>query len=222
MHINTTSAILPTRNSSGGGDNISRHSDAVVTFHGMVRTLQIHTLLPNQDVYLHVLGMNLCWNPEPIPPPPRHPLPVRSLLGLVCVWRGAGAGGILFVARVCYWIPHLPWLETSVCVCGDPLACLPVAHFLTNQSVYGVSTLHAALFGGNAVGPMALRRTQDTLEVRVGADGMVVEVFWDGGRARTTSGPVYSTGEPMVSAGLEGIAVDADVWKMGSAWLASS
>jgi len=49
-------------------------------------------------------------------------------------------------------------------------------------------------------------------------DGMVMESFWDGGRARTTL-QANGVGLPSVSTGLPGITVDASVWRMGTGWL---
>ena len=143
MPINSTDTVLP---------GVGRHFDAVVTFHGLKKALQNRTLRPNQNLCFGVLGVPLCWAPEPPPPPPgRRPVPVG-------------------------WIV------------------------------------------GNAGGPMALGRNQDAVGLRVLVDGMVMESFWDGGRARTSS-PAYGVAAPTVSSGLAGISVDVSVWQMGSAWL---
>ena len=76
---------------------------------------------------------------------------------------------------------------------------------------------------GNAGGgPMALRRSQNTVELHVLVDGLVMESFWDGGRARTTSPAYGPSGVAVtVSSGLLGVSVDVSIWKMGSAWIHS-
>ena len=79
----------------------------------------------------------------------------------------------------------------------------------------------AGLSGG---GPLALRASQDALSVRVLVDAIVVEAFWDGGRACSTG---RVTGRPgndgvLVSAGdvtTGVITADIAVWEMGSTWL---
>lgn len=81
-------------------------------------------------------------------------------------------------------------------------------------------------------GPLALRATQDTLQFRVLVDGSVVESFWDGGRARTTSRtsnpfpPPRATQELglRVSATVSGsasnaITADIDAWEMSNMWV---
>ena len=77
-------------------------------------------------------------------------------------------------------------------------------------------------------GPLALRSSQDSLEVRVLVDGSVVEAYWDGGRARVTSRtyPPARAAQDLglkvsASSGAGDVAVTADieVFKMASAWL---
>ena len=73
-------------------------------------------------------------------------------------------------------------------------------------------------------GPLALRATADVLEVRVLVDGSVIEAFWDGGRARTTSRatPPAAAVQQLglrVQASAAGVTADIDVWEMGNAWL---
>ena len=139
------------------GRDIGRHFDAVVTFRGLSKALQNRTLRPNQNLCFAVLGVPLCWTPEPPPlPAGRRPVPPG-------------------------WI------------------------------------------SGNAGGPMALRRSQDAVELRVLVDGLVMESFWDQGRARTTSPAYGPSGVAVtVSSGLLGVSVDVSIWSMGSAWIASS
>jgi len=74
-------------------------------------------------------------------------------------------------------------------------------------------------------GPLALRATQDELQVRIIVDGSVIEAYWDGGRAAMTSRS-YPPASSMEEAGLKisavgggGLAVDVQAWEMGSAWL---
>lgn len=79
----------------------------------------------------------------------------------------------------------------------------------------------AAWVNGDVTGgPLALRRAQDTVTLRVVVDGIVMESFWDGGRARYTRQITGAASQPtLLSSGLPGISVDVDIWQMGSAWL---
>ena len=74
-------------------------------------------------------------------------------------------------------------------------------------------------------GPLALRDTQDTLEVRVLVDGSVVETFWDMGRARQTQRilPPAAAAQNLglrLAASSPHVTADVDVYAMNSAWLA--
>jgi hypothetical protein len=80
-------------------------------------------------------------------------------------------------------------------------------------------------------GPLALRETQDALDVRILVDGSVIESFWDGGRARTASrayppavakeqlGLAVSATSGGGGDAVKGITVDVEVFEMGNAWL---
>jgi hypothetical protein len=80
-------------------------------------------------------------------------------------------------------------------------------------------------------GPLALRETQDALDVRILVDGSVIESFWDGGRARTASrayppaaakeqlGLAISATRSGGGKAVRGITVDVEVFEMVDAWL---
>ena len=90
--------------------------------------------------------------------------------------------------------------------------------------VAGQVTAAGCRFPETAAGPLALRKTTDTLTVRVLVDGSVIESFWGGGRARITSRsyPPAAAEEELgmaVSASTASISADIEVFAMSSAWL---
>eukprot|EP01047_Picozoa_sp_COSAG01_P050465 COSAG01_NODE_5108_length_4476_cov_14.006854_2_plen_398_part_00 len=77
-----------------------------------------------------------------------------------------------------------------------------------------------SLIGTPPGGPLALRRGQDSLSVRVLKDGSVCEAFWDGGRARQTARIFANTSQDgLWLRGTEGVTADVDVYEMRSAWI---
>ena len=72
-------------------------------------------------------------------------------------------------------------------------------------------------------GPLALRSGQDALEFRILVDGSVVEVFWDGGRARCAMRSFPPLGLEQlglrIAASAANVTADIAVFEMGNAWL---
>lgn len=71
-------------------------------------------------------------------------------------------------------------------------------------------------------GPLAVRKSRDSLSVRLLVDGSIVECFWDNGRARLTSrfyGNTSMAGLTLSGGNTKGITADVEVWSMGSMWL---
>jgi hypothetical protein len=153
--VNLSVALInATARPVGGATAVGRHFDALVTYRGLARAWRNATLLANHSLCFGVLGIPLCWVPEPSPlPHGRRPMPAG--------WIAGNAGG----------------------------------------------------------GTLALRRNQDTVDLRVLVDGMVVESYWDGGRARTTLPAYGPTQPPTLSSGLAGVSADVIIWPMASAWL---